>query len=867
MPYIDIASPRPFLCIFLLVSFAATTAAAQDNPQQVPQQATSVSPAASASRSTSVSSKSSGQTQTVWNPCGKSFNSASKYPMDNYPVVVYDARTQTAMLAFRADVQDLLDKNASASFKSPIDLSGLKNRPAFLCYGRPAEFYVFNRRVKTDYTVTVTAVSKSSAGRLEISGGTPSAAASTATPSSAAVAPAAKGFAPPAPATNLLTTDQAIKYFLSDETFDRPMDKLQDDAALVLAQAEQFRSNDDQYLATLDQMIGGPHAAGEGDETLLGIVDQFKQLKKKVDAGMATERDFEDWTRSADILIGELPAINGALQAYPMVDTLTNLRASAAILNDNVRGVINEFRSVLFARSILLKFANEDPGYLRHRSATELKSQLRTQYPTTTIDDPTLNRIVETRFDQLSDKQFVSSLKARLIDLHAGRAAMDWADRLNSKLCERGKHTVPCSKPVDIDLHNDTVNDGDGGKVEITADIVWKGFAAVDFSEDFERASNKLHELQDAVAVMNEVEEKTLYAINDAYDESYASYQPLILDLSAYPNYAFRYSISRTEGFYPYQVIHETPQPQSNCALTISANTNIGGGAVACVTASTITPPTVFATFSGIPPTSYVPTPPPSIAAAAAAPATPATPLPTSANVPQGTAMVNSFGQITILEYDRGKFELHRFSGAALITGVAYDSVGSPSYSWFTCPTSPTLPAGNDSSAPPGCISPTTAAGATTTAPTYYELVKSSQTTVTVVEGINFNIVKQDTYIDQNSYPHSIFFTPSIFFGASAYPLNHYYFGLSESPIRELSITGGLSYGSQTKLPANYPYAQGSVVDTAPALLTSSTFKPGYFVMIGFHTSLFGKIFNGSIFQSSSNSGQAASPSSTSTTP
>jgi hypothetical protein len=865
MPYIDIASLRRFLCILHLISFTAATSVAQGTLQQTPQQATSVSPDASPSRSPAVPSDTSVQSQTVWDPCGKSFNSAGKYPTNNYPVVVYDANTQTAILAFRKDVLHLLDRNASATFGSPIDLSGLKDRPAFLCYGRPAEFYVVNRRVKTDYTVTVTAVSKSRAGRLEISGGTPSAATSTPAPSSAAAAPAAKGFAPPAPATNLLTTDLAIRYFLSDETFDRPMDKLQDDAALVLAQAEQFRSNYDQYLATLDQMIGGPHAAREGDETLRGIEDQFRQLKKKVGGGMASERDFEDWTRSADILIGKLPGINGVLQGYPLVDTLTNLRASAAILNDNVRGVINEFRSVLFARSILLKLANDDPEYLRHRSATELKSQLRTQYPTTTIDDPTLNRIVETRFDKLSDKQFVSSLKARLINLHAGRASMDWADRLNGKLCVRRKDTDYCSKPVDIELRNETANDGDGGKVDIAADIVWKGFAAVDFSERFELASNKLRDLQEAIASMNDVEEKTLYAINDAYDGSYVSYQPLILDLSAYPNYAFRYSISRTEGFYPYQIIHQTPQPQSNCALTISANTNTGGGAVACVSASTTTPPTVFATFSGIPPASYVPSPPPS--AAAAAPATPATPLPTSANVPQGTAMVNSFGQITILEYNRGKFELHRFSSAALITGVAYDSIGSPSYSWFTCPTSPTLPAGNDSSAPPGCISPTTAAGATTSAPTYYELVKTSQTTVSVVQGINFNIVKQDTYISQNSYPRPIFFTPSIFFGASAYPLNHYYFGLSESPIRELSITGGLSYGSQTRLPANYPYAPGSVVDTAPALLTSSTFKPAYFIMIGFHTSLFGKIFNGSIFQNISNSGQAASPAPAPTTP
>jgi hypothetical protein len=40
---------------------------------------------------------------------------------------------------------------------------------------------------------------------------------------------AAKRFAPPAHAANFLKTDQGIKYFLNNETFDSPTDKLQDD--------------------------------------------------------------------------------------------------------------------------------------------------------------------------------------------------------------------------------------------------------------------------------------------------------------------------------------------------------------------------------------------------------------------------------------------------------------------------------------------------------------------------------------------------------------------------------------------------------------------------------------------------------------
>lgn len=88
-----------------------------------------------------------------------------------------------------------------------------------------------------------------------------------------------------------------------------------------------------------------------------------------------------------------------------------------------------------------------------------------------------------------------------------------------------------------------------------------------------------------------------------------------------------------------------------------------------------------------------------------------------------------------------------------------------------------------------------------------------------------------------------------VFLGASAYPLNHYFAGLSDEPHRGISFTGGVVVGAETMLPKNFPTPVYGVVQANLTIPTTSSMKSGYFVMVAFHTSLFGAIFKGSVFQ------------------
>jgi hypothetical protein len=195
-----------------------------------------------------------------------------------------------------------------------------------------------------------------------------------------------------------------------------------------------------------------------------------------------------------------------------------------------------------------------------------------------------------------------------------------------------------------------------------------------------------------------------------------------------------------------------------------------------------------------------------------------------------------------------GHFELHQFSDAALFTGIAYDSVPQVSYSWFTCPTSPSVPAG--SSLPTDCVSPTTPPGSTTPLPTYYQLTQTKQAQVAAIEGISLYPWLPKDMFTQDTMPGFLRYLPTgLFLGGSAYPLNHYFAGASLEPYRGVSLTGGVVFGSETQLPKDFPTPVLGVTQANPSIPTTSSLKKGFFVMVAFHTSLFGQIFKGSVFQ------------------
>ncbi len=345
-----------------------------------------------------------------------------------------------------------------------------------------------------------------------------------------------------------------------------------------------------------------------------------------------------------------------------------------------------------------------------------------------------------------------------------------------------------------------------------------------------------------------------------------ASVQVLNLNLSGYSKNLFvYYTISSAPQFYRYRIINETPQPQSACTLAVSANTSASGGAVTCSTAPPSAPPAASASFAYAVPASAVPSQLTSPTQVASPPqsATPPASASAPAQAPSNAGATPSASAASAPSDFYGTFEMHRFTNAALITGVAYDSIPNQSFSWFTCPTSPTDLGGNPSSSPPGCISPTTPTGVTPPYPTYYELLQTTQPTVAAVQGINIYLLPQDTFTT-HTHPGYLRFIPEAFLGASVYPLNHYYVGLSEEGLlRGLSVTSGFAYGSENVLPSNFPYKPGTVVTAAPTLSTSTRFRNGFFVMVGFHTSLFKAIFSGSAFQNTSSIGTAGSPSAT----
>lgn len=793
--------------------------------------------------------------QSNWHPCGRPLFSSF-----NYPVIVYDAQTRTAVLAYKSAVDTLIA--AFRNQRTPIPANAIQGlntsltSPGFLCYGIAVEVYILNRRLKTSFTVSLTAAIQSNTGRPEISGYS-QAVGATAPPTTAPpTTPTTKGFTPVATATNLLTTDQIIGYFLNEETFDRPVSKIMDDAAAVVAQANQLRASYEQYRRTLNSITGPAPLGDEGNLTVQTVTSEFNRLSADVQARTPDEKLFDDWTERADRLQTDVTRINTKLQTYPFVDILTNIRASAATVNDNVRGVRNEFVSLALAKRILLTLIEEYhatenadrydlPPYLKERAQAEIRSMLRSQYPASTVDEQTLARIVDSYRPSVTRWL---ALRERLVDLRIDGVVVPWIREINQAL------TANAGAPDAFSLCGEQSCLADFRPTDSLQPLT------INLSPAITQANGHLEQLRAAIRAMNGAEARALQSINDIYDRTTASYQVLNLNLTGYGKNLFvHYAIGSSPGFYRYQIINETPQPQSACALAVSANTSASGGALTCTTSPTSLPPPASASFAASVPASAVaqagaaqpgaatqPANPSQSATAAATPSSSTSPQPSS-----GTTGPSANASPCPVDFC-GTFEQHRFTNAALITGVTYDSIPNQSFSWFTCPTSPTLPNGNPSSSVPGCISPTTPAGATTPSPTYYELLQTRQPFIGAVQGINIYILPQDTFTTHRN-PGYLRFIPDVFLGASVYPLNHYFAGLSEEGLlRGLSISGGLAYGSQDVVPSNFPYKPGTVVTAAPTLSTSTRFQKGFFLMVGFHTSLFKAIFSGSAFQNTS---------------
>jgi len=819
--------------------------------------------------------------QSLYHPCNVPAPFTRVNRSDNYPVVVYDAYRRKSYLMYKELLLSRIGPAglANAVLPAPLpDLSEMSRRPLFLCSQYPVEVFVLNARLMTDFTISLTAAIRSESGHLAISGYSSTVAPAPAA-ASAPTAPAAKGFTPLATG-NLLTTDAIIADLLNEETFDRPLTRIQDDASAVVAQAAQLRASYLSYIVNVARLSAAPVGSGvpSGNISAAAVQAEFKALDATANRPITTGLSFSEIVDRGNRLQQEIGRLNTQLESFPVVDLGGNLAASTNTLRDNIRGVLTEYNSLYLATSILDSYLDSPGGkqYINERRIAEIRTMLRNQYTsTTTVDDQTLARIVAL----LAGPNALgpgnpAALESRLAALRgslglAGPCAVgsacaerDWIDSMRRALRLTGLAlppyvTAPPPQLTDSPLSYPTPA---------------SPIPASNFDIILGDIRSRVYILERGIERMNREVALTFADINNAYETHYTAFQELPFDISGYgKNLNVYFTVSASERFHRFQIINETPQPQSACALANAADTSTAGGALTCLTFLGSQLPVAAATFSSaVPPYAAGSTSTVTLNAAAVAPEDAQTT--TAASQPQAVApSANSSGtptsgtptSSTVPPPDyHGFFEVHHFSEGELVTGAAYDSVVSYSYSWFTCPLNATYPNGNTSSA--NCASFQTSSAGTTSTTDYYLLTQTQQVPVAAVQGINLSLFgPKDTFV---LYPKNIYY-PDAFLGIAVYPLNHYYVGLSETVVRGFNLTGGMAVGSQAYLPANSSYQVNGVYTVNPSIGTSARFRKGFFVMVDFRTSLFKDIFNGSAFTNVLQIGNAGSATAQTTQP
>ena len=189
-------------------------------------------------------------------------------PGREFPVIVVDVSQGEAgrpAIACSGAAADFL------AAPDPVDnhyvlagLPQLAGERRFLRDGRPVKIYVINRRFMSSYTATLNATFALPPPTLDVRGVTP--------PAGIGSTPGTKGFTSLASST-LMTTDEAIAFMLNDETFERPFNRVADDAAAVRAQAAQINDNIRTLNTRLTAMIGvGVGAIGQAQTPQLRVL-------------------------------------------------------------------------------------------------------------------------------------------------------------------------------------------------------------------------------------------------------------------------------------------------------------------------------------------------------------------------------------------------------------------------------------------------------------------------------------------------------------------------------------------------------------------------------------------------------------------
>lgn len=718
-----------------------------------------------------------------------------------YPVVVYDAAIRTSYIR--------MSDNGVRTVDAPS---------LFLCDGKPVEIFVIHRKLLSSYTATLSNTFAVPTKLIDLRGATPPAAQPPSGNTSPPPTPVAKGINLAAPITSLLTTDKAVGYLLDDETFDLPFNQVADHAAAVREQFEQLKSNLDLYngyLSTLMVPAGGGALPPQGELTLQGLAGEWAALNANVigTPPPISEVQFKAWIKRADRLVTETSRANTKLQQFPIVDTAVNLSASLKTIEDNFRAVRDE-EDALQEATLLIQVMGQD--YQRVRAKNELANTLRGHLSaTSTIPDSTLLQIVEA-FDRDGG---VNRLKVRALNAN--------------NLCAAAGLGVFPANYAPLNRYCGFR----GSDLAFRDDLT--GSAA-----NWPTLQGRLAALNNQIVLANNAQGEALRALNAVYDNTNIA-EPQIANLNlngASGNLIVYYTLALNEQFNRYQIVNEIAEPISNCQLTLSAaaTSTTSSGFAPCTTAATSTAaaPSTTLSASAYPP--LQPTPP----ASSTAPTAPA-----------------ASGLASPQEYF-GRVEIHHFSHGALVTGVAYDSIKQSTFSWVTCLTNANFPNGNppnltatssSTTTPSGaCASPTVIPTGATAAPTYYQLHVQSGPTVAVVEGVDLFI------FDNASWKHGgardmfksrmAWTPPELYLAASAYPVNHYYAGLSEEPLQGFHLSGGIAGAVQSSISTGSGFTVGAVSLSNPTIPTTSHFKGGFFIEVGFDTSLFGQIFSKNAF-------------------
>lgn len=740
------------------------------------------------------------------------------------PVIAYDAIARRAYLARRAQVTPpALDDRGGYGALALAGVGGA-NPPTFLCDGKPVEVYIVNRRLKQNFTVTTNTVFQLSNGLPSLRGfpNAPTVAQPTSTPSTP-TAPQAKGGLN---AAGQMTADQFIAYFLTDETFDKAFQKLQDDGATTVELYTFLRSMFGQYTAHLNGIIGGPPVTTvQGEATLQGTASLFNALIMQAGVtfplpaapagplplvgplGPPTVADqmevaFDRLTASVDIAVADVQRLNGKVQTYPIVDTLVNLQGQVSSFEDSVRILDHEYTALVVAVQItqdILNTLNRIP-YLRERNAAELRTLLRQRYGSTgaNLDDATIERIVNLYVQPNgAGDPYIQGVGARTLGTRVNilaAALPQWANAVRAQLGLAPMAPLGAAFPE------------------------WATGTPLR-TQDSQAAVNALANLRVNIDLLNAAQATCFSVVNRIYNEYRAPVVPLTVDLQGNSgNLIVFYSITGAELFKRYQVISETLQPESGCLLSLTSTASTPGTTPTCASVQN-NPPSVA-------PAQGTATPTPSITGN---PQQSGTTTPTTSQAP-------SFAPADFY----GRVEVHHFVRGALVTGISFNSVANISYSWNPCPLPPT---GTTSTAGK-CYSSTTASS-----PTTFQFVKNSTTGVAAVVGVNLYVRSQDMFPGARRSWYTRYLPTSPFFGASVFPLNQYFYGGAAEPLRGFNITVGGVYGSQTSLPRSWSFQPGDQVTapTVPTVPSATRFRNGVFFMLGCDTSLFQAIF-GSIW-------------------